>query len=223
MTGGLLVDCLVTNCWALTTTDRTLYGQAIQAENADSVIERCVIRDCGLSRNSLTTYSVVSLGGGAQMRNSVVAHNRSRGEGGVRLTGASVMENCTVVDNSVATAGHAGGVSVEGETASVVNTIVWNNTNTVDQVRRETTGAADRFDTCRTEDPLFKRRGDKWQLRTKSPCLNHSGLISSMALTLQVRGFSDLQRSYRTFPLELWLPDTKMTASCSRANVDSSP
>lgn len=26
--------------------------------------------------------------------------------------------------------------------------------------------------TCWTADPLFKLRGDKWQLRTKSPCLD---------------------------------------------------
>lgn len=171
MTGGLLVDCLVTNCWALTTTDRTLYGQAIQAENADSVIERCVIRDCGLSRNSLTTYSAVSLGGGAQMRNSVVAHNRSRGEGGVRLTGASVMENCTVVDNIANASNQVAGVSA-GSMASVVNTIIWNNTNTVDEVIAEIGGDDSVFDTCCTNNPCFRRRGAPWRLSNASPCLN---------------------------------------------------
>ena len=171
MTGGLLVDCLVTNCWALTTTDRTLYGQAIQAENADSVIERCVIRDCGLSRNSLTTYSVVSLSGGAQMRNSVVAHNRSRGEGGVRLTGASVMENCTVVDNIANASNQVAGVSA-GSMASVVNTIIWNNTNTVDEVIAEIGGDDSVFDTCCTNNPCFRRRGAPWRLSNASPCLN---------------------------------------------------
>ena len=175
MTGGTLIDCEIDACYTTYTTSGEQHGSGIYAKGSGCVIERCYVHDCyaGLWYGKLAPcLGAVSLAGGATMRNTVVTGSQSTKCGGVRLSDASVMENCTVVDNSVATAGHAGGVSVEGETASVVNTIVWNNTNTVDQVRRETTGAADRFDTCRTEDPLFKRRGDKWQLRTKSPCLN---------------------------------------------------
>ena len=172
MTGGTLVDCEIDSCHTYRS-DNVQYGAGINASGTGCLIDRCHVHDCNCPAANNPTTGAVSLGGGARMRNSVVSDNTIDKVGGVLLSGTSSMENCTVVGNAAKTAGSAGGVSVSsGSEASVVNTIIWNNTNTADQVVRETTGAETAFDTCWTEDPVFKRRGDTWSVRTLSPCMN---------------------------------------------------
>ena len=172
MSGGTLVDCEIASCY-LYRTDSDQYGSGIYASGSGCLIDRCYVHGCYYNKGTGKAYSTVYLGAGAKLRNSVIASNTNEASGNVLLSGSSAMENCTVVDNKTASAGSAGGVAVGSDgLATVVNTIIWNNTNTTDQVRRETAGLAERFDTCWTEDPVFKRRGDKWQLRTASPCLN---------------------------------------------------
>ena len=170
MTGGTLVDCEVVSCYTKYNTDQS--GSGVYASGSGCLIDRCYVHGCYFAADK-PCYGAVALLNGAKMRNSVIASNTSAWSGGVLLTGSSVMENCTVIDNKASKANSAGGVAVGSDgLATVVNTIIWNNTNTTDHVRRETTGLAERFDTCWTEDPVFKSRGDKWLLRTQSPCMN---------------------------------------------------
>ena len=170
MTGGTLVDCEVVSCYTKYNTDQS--GSGVYASGSGCLIDRCYVHGCYFAADK-PCYGAVALLNGAKMRNSVIASNTSAWSGGVLLTGSSVMENCTVIDNKASKANSAGGVAVGSDNlATVVNTIIWNNTNTTDHVRRETSGMAERFDTCWTEDPVFKSRGDKWQVRTKSPCMN---------------------------------------------------
>ncbi|MBQ6924564.1 MAG: hypothetical protein IJQ73_07980, partial [Kiritimatiellae bacterium] len=55
--------------------------------------------------------------------------------------------------------------------ATVKNTILWNNVNAADNARAEMGGDASRFDHCFTDDPgLVGKRGREFQLRSNSPC-----------------------------------------------------
>ena len=168
MTEGTVVDCVVTNC--STRYSKGQLGAAIHAKGANAFIDRCIVTG-SYWQGSYTNNAAVALEGGAKMRNSVVADNRGGATGGVLLTGASAMENCTVTGNTAYFADGVGGVSA-ADTASVVNTIIWSNMNAKIGEASEKSGADTVYDTCCTEDPVFRGGKVQWRLKAKSPCMN---------------------------------------------------
>ena len=106
----------------------------------------------------------------------------------MRDLGASKLENCTVFGNSSGKEGAAGGVQMGDKYGLAVNTIVWQNTNTVDGVVRETAGEDAQFDTCWKQDPLFLPHGKPFRLRTTSPCRDAAKTLDWMGGSVDIYG-----------------------------------
>lgn len=186
MTGGTVVDCVVSNCYAKYSANEN-YGSGIRAHGTSALVDRCVVRDCWYESDHYAR-GAVALSGGATLRNSIVMNNRSYEGGGVRVAGASKLENCTVFGNSSDKAGAVGGVEMADANGLAVNTIVWQNTNTVDGVIRETVGADAQFDTCWKQDPRFLPHGKPCRLRTASPCRDAAKTLDWMGGSVDVYG-----------------------------------
>ena len=184
MSAGTVVDCVVTNC--STTYAKGQLGAAINADGANALIDRCIVTG-SYWQGANTNNAAVALQGGAKMRNSVVANNRGGATGGVVLTGASRMENCTVTGNTAYYATGVGGVGA-ADTASVVNTIIWNNANVTTGAASEKSGADAVYDTCCTEDPKFRRGRAEWLLKNDSPCRDTAKELDWMDGALDVFG-----------------------------------
>ena len=111
---------------------------------------------------------------------------RLTGKGGILAAGSAKVQNCTVVDNVSELTGYVAGIKVEGS-ATVKNTILWNNVNAADNARAEMGGDASRFDHCFTDDPgLVGKRGREFQIRSNSPCRNAGVTESWMTGALDV-------------------------------------
>ena len=186
MSGGTVVDCVVSNCSAKYYANDN-NGSGIRAHGASALVDRCVVRDCWYESDHYAR-GAVALSGGATLRNSIVMNNRSYEGGGVRVSDASKLENCTVFGNSSDKAGAAGGVEMADANGLAVNTIVWQNTNTADGVIRETAGSDAQFDTCWLQDPLFLPHGKPCRLRTASPCRDAAKTLGWMGESVDVYG-----------------------------------
>ena len=168
MSAGTVVDTVIRGNYAYSTGGGGASGAGIFMDGG--LVDRCIIT------NNLASYGSGALGGGAYvkgggtLRNTLVAYNYGSNAGGVWVSGASKLENCTVFGNSSGKEGAAGGVQMADKYGLAVNTIVWQNTNTVDGVVRETAGEDAQFDTCWKQDPLFLPHGKPFRLRTASPC-----------------------------------------------------
>ena len=179
------VDCIVRD--GSTKYSKEQLGAGIHAVNSNALIDRCVVTGM-FWQGANTNNAAVALENGAKMRNSIVAYNRGGATGGVLLKNASAMENCTVVGNLAYRAGGIGGVSVDGDQARVVNTIIWSNMNVKANATSEKLGADAVYDTCCTEDPKFRRGKVQWRLHTQSPCMNAGKPLDWMDVALDVYG-----------------------------------
>ena len=186
MSAGTVVDTVIRGNYAYSTGGGGASGAGIFMDGG--LVDRCIIT------NNLAWYGSGAQGGGAYvkgggtLRNTLVAYNYGSSAGGVRVSGASKLENCTVFGNSSGKEGSAGGVEMGDEKGLAVNTIVWQNTNTVDGVVRETTGADAQFDTCWKQDPLFLPHGKPFRLRTASPCRDAAKTLDWMGGSVDVYG-----------------------------------
>ena len=186
MSAGTVVDTVIRGNYAYSTGGGGASGAGIFMDGG--LVDRCIIT------NNLASYGSGALGGGAYvkgggtLRNTLVAYNYGSSAGGVWVLGASKLENCTVFGNSSGKEGAAGGVQMADKYGLAVNTIVWQNTNTVDRVVRETTGADAQFDTCWKQDPLFLPHGKPFRLRTASPCRDAAKTLDWMGGSVDVYG-----------------------------------
>lgn len=186
MSAGTVVDTVIRGNYAYSTGGGGASGAGIFMDGG--LVDRCIIT------NNLASYGSGALGGGAYvkgggtLRNTLVAYNYGSNAGGVWVSGASKLENCTVFGNSSGKEGAAGGVQMADKYGLAVNTIVWQNTNTVDRVVRETTGADAQFDTCWKQDPLFLPHGKPFRLRTASPCRDAAKTLDWMGGSVDVYG-----------------------------------
>ena len=186
MSAGTVVDTVIRGNYAYSTGGGGASGAGIFMDGG--LVDRCIIT------NNLASYGSGALGGGAYvkgggtLRNTLVAYNYGSNAGGVWVSGASKLENCTVFGNSSGKEGAAGGVQMADKYGLAVNTIVWQNTNTVDGVVRETTGADAQFDTCWKQDPLFLPHGKPFRLRTASPCRDAAKTLDWMGGCVDVYG-----------------------------------
>ena len=186
MSAGTVVDTVIRGNYAYSTGGGGASGAGIFMDGG--LVDRCIIT------NNLASYGSGALGGGAYvkgggtLRNTLVAYNYGSNAGGVWVSGASKLENCTVFGNSSGKEGAAGGVQMADKYGLAVNTIVWQNTNTVDGVVRETTGADAQFDTCWKQDPLFLPHGKPCRLRTASPCRDAAKTLDWMGGSVDVYG-----------------------------------
>ena len=186
MSAGTVVDTVIRGNYAYSTGGGGASGAGIFMDGG--LVDRCIIT------NNLASYGSGALGGGAYvkgggtLRNTLVAYNYGSNAGGVWVSGASKLENCTVFGNSSGKEGAAGGVQMADKYGLAVNTIVWQNTNTVDGVVRETTGADAQFDTCWKQDPLFLPHGKPFRLRTASPCRDAAKTLDWMGGSVDVYG-----------------------------------
>ncbi len=107
---ALIVDCVITNNGSLTKT----------ANGAGGLV-------CG------SLYGMVDLAGNAVMRNSLVAYNSSRVQGGVAVRGSgAAMENCTVYGNKVNADITCDGKDLYLSAGRVQNCIIWGNSQEPD-------------------------------------------------------------------------------------------
>ena len=186
MSAGTVVDTVIRGNYAYSTGGGGASGAGIFMDGG--LVDRCIIT------NNLAWYGSGAQGGGAYvkgggtLRNTLVAYNYGSSAGGVRVSGASKLENCTVFGNSSGKEGSAGGVEMGDEKGLAVNTIVWQNTNTVDGVVRETTGEDAQFDTCWKQDPLFLPHGKPFRLRTASPCRDAAKTLDWMGGSVDIYG-----------------------------------
>ena len=186
MSAGTVVDTVIRGNYAYSTGGGGASGAGIFMDGG--LVDRCIIT------NNLAWYGSGAQGGGAYvkgggtLRNTLVAYNYGSSAGGVRVSGASKLENCTVFGNSSGKEGSAGGVEMGDKYGLAVNTIVWQNTNTVDGVVRETTGEDAQFDTCWKQDPLFLPHGKPCRLRTASPCRDAAKTLGWMGGSVDVYG-----------------------------------
>ena len=186
MSAGTVVDTVIRGNYAYSTGGGGASGAGIFMDGG--LVDRCIIT------NNLASYGSGALGGGAYvkgggtLRNTLVAYNYGSNAGGVWVSGASKLENCTVFGNSSGKEGAAGGVQMGDKYGLAVNTIVWQNTNTVDGVVRETTGEDAQFDTCWKQDPLFLPHGKPFRLRTASPCRDAAKTLDWMGGSVDVYG-----------------------------------
>ena len=186
MSAGTVVDTVIRGNYAYSTGGGGASGAGIFMDGG--LVDRCIIT------NNLASYGSGALGGGAYvkgggtLRNTLVAYNYGSSAGGVWVLGASKLENCTVFGNSSGKEGAAGGVQMGDKYGLAVNTIVWQNTNTVDGVVRETTGEDAQFDTCWKQDPLFLPHGKPFRLRTTSPCRDAAKTLDWMGGSVDIYG-----------------------------------
>ena len=186
MSAGTVVDTVIRGNYAYSTGGGGASGAGIFMDGG--LVDRCIIT------NNLASYGSGALGGGAYvkgggtLRNTLVAYNYGSSAGGVWVLGASKLENCTVFGNSSGKEGAAGGVQMGDKYGLAVNTIVWQNTNTVDGVVRETAGEDAQFDTCWKQDPLFLPHGKPFRLRTTSPCRDAAKTLDWMGGSVDIYG-----------------------------------
>ena len=186
MSAGTVVDTVIRGNYAYSTGGGGASGAGIFMDGG--LVDRCIIT------NNLAWYGSGAQGGGAYvkgggtLRNTLVAYNYGSSAGGVWVLGASKLENCTVFGNSSGKEGAAGGVQMGDKYGLAVNTIVWQNTNTVDGVVRETAGEDAQFDTCWKQDPLFLPHGKPFRLRTTSPCRDAAKTLDWMGGSVDVYG-----------------------------------
>ena len=186
MSAGTVVDTVIRGNYAYSTGGGGASGAGIFMDGG--LVDRCIIT------NNLAWYGSGAQGGGAYvkgggtLRNTLVAYNYGSSAGGVWVLGASKLENCTVFGNSSGKEGAAGGVQMGDKYGLAVNTIVWQNTNTVDGVVRETTGEDAQFDTCWKQDPLFLPHGKPFRLRTASPCRDAAKTLDWMGGSVDIYG-----------------------------------
>ena len=186
MSAGTVVDTVIRGNYAYSTGGGGASGAGIFMDGG--LVDRCIIT------NNLAWYGSGAQGGGAYvkgggtLRNTLVAYNYGSNAGGVWVSGASKLENCTVFGNSSGKEGAAGGVQMADKYGLAVNTIVWQNTNTVDGVVRETAGEDAQFDTCWKQDPLFLPHGKPFRLRTTSPCRDAAKTLDWMGGSVDVYG-----------------------------------
>ena len=186
MSAGTVVDTVIRGNYAYSTGGGGASGAGIFMDGG--LVDRCIIT------NNLAWYGSGAQGGGAYvkgggtLRNTLVAYNYGSNAGGVWVSGASKLENCTVFGNSSGKEGAAGGVQIADKNSLAVNTIVWQNTNTVDGVVRETAGEDAQFDTCWKQDPLFLPHGKPFRLRTASPCRDAAKTLGWMGGSVDVYG-----------------------------------
>ena len=186
MSAGTVVDTVIRGNYAYSTGGGGASGAGIFMDGG--LVDRCIIT------NNLAWYGSGAQGGGAYvkgggtLRNTLVAYNYGSSAGGVRVSGASKLENCTVFGNSSGKEGSAGGVEMGDKYGLAVNTIVWQNTNTVDGVVRETAGEDAQFDTCWKQDPLFLPHGKPFRLRTTSPCRDAAKTLDWMGGSVDIYG-----------------------------------
>ena len=186
MSAGTVVDTVIRGNYAYSTGGGGASGAGIFMDGG--LVDRCIIT------NNLAWYGSGAQGGGAYvkgggtLRNTLVAYNYGSSAGGVWVLGASKLENCTVFGNSSGKEGAAGGVQMGDKYGLAVNTIVWQNTNTVDGVVRETTGEDAQFDTCWKQDPLFLPHGKPFRLRTTSPCRDAAKTLDWMGGSVDIYG-----------------------------------
>ena len=207
VSGGSVSNCVVESCRAtgdgagvyMSAVDTVIRGNYAYSTGGGGASGAGIFMDGGLVdrciiTNNLASYGSGALGGGAYvkgggtLRNTLVAYNYGSNAGGVWVSGASKLENCTVFGNSSGKEGAAGGVQMADKYGLAVNTIVWQNTNTVDGVVRETTGADAQFDTCWKQDPLFLPHGKPFRLRTASPCRDAAKTLDWMGGSVDVYG-----------------------------------
>ena len=186
MSAGTVVDTVIRGNYAYSTGGGGASGAGIFMDGG--LVDRCIIT------NNLAWYGSGAQGGGAYvkgggtLRNTLVAYNYGSNAGGVWVSGASKLENCTVFGNSSGKEGSAGGVEMGDKYGLAVNTIVWQNTNTVDGVVRETAGEDAQFDTCWKQDPLFLPHGKPFRLRTTSPCRDAAKTLDWMGGSVDIYG-----------------------------------
>ena len=134
--GGTLRDCRVyDNVGA----NYYQHGGGVSVEGADGLVDRCVI-----DGNVNTYREQIAYGGGVYatagtVRNSLIVGNTANHGGGVVTKSNAVIENCTIIGNSVVltsnnAGGHGGGivfVNFSNE-STVRNCVFWNNAGVVE-------------------------------------------------------------------------------------------
>jgi hypothetical protein len=208
MSGGKLLNCIVEN-----NTCASSGGAGISNPGAgDVIIENCIIRN-----NKATGANG---GGGVILRNNsvikncIIANNEATvgNVGGINAYGNSKVINCTVVNNK---AFGSSGATYLGGTASIINTILWNNSSATNVVGKEegvtmtncavqASASAGSFllnaSNAATDGPNFVSPSTtigyttddqsifNWQLSTGSPCINTGTDVTASGVTTDMLG-----------------------------------
>ena len=125
VTGGTLVDCLLTNV-TYGSSNKNFDGGAVKM--TAGLVDRCHIVKCSHGQGSGSFGAGISLSGGT-LRNSLIERNWGSGSGvGVYMT-AGTVENCTIVKNGSASVTKAESAGLYQKGGTVVNSIIWGNFN----------------------------------------------------------------------------------------------
>jgi len=124
VSGGTMVDCVITNFIM-----ENKWNSKMGVKISSGLVDRCVIVDNVAKYKDSGSEGAVRISGGT-LRNSLVARNRSTGNGtGVTLSGSGCVENCTIVGNSCYSGADATATGLYQTGGTVVNTIIYDNTS----------------------------------------------------------------------------------------------
>ena len=145
---GTVSNCVICGC----TSGDYHSGDALRLNGANAVATHCVVSNNAAGADGDARATGVGVYGGARLANSLICNNRetatggTAGRGAVRMSGSgSLVENCTVVDNS---ARYCGGVYADGGT--VRNCVIAGNKSTIQGSDYDSfaPGQEARFDHC---------------------------------------------------------------------------
>ena len=187
-TRGEVVGCRFLRCRADGLAGSGSFGgAAVSAYGADTLIDRCIVEDCGdirASANAVLCKGAVYVQDGT-VRNTVVANCRLVDTAGVVADGAAKVENCTIVGNTSTNdaAATVGGLRLDSANVTVVNTVVYGN-KYKDEASEAggVEGYADRLSSSLVgTDPQLRGSGAKaYAPKATSPCVNAGARLDWM-------------------------------------------
>ena len=183
--GGVIEDCLIAR-------NKASNGGGVYIQNTGVAIRRTRIDGNASSGYSSTALvypgAGLCLAGGATVENCLIVSNRAtvanaeRTGAGVYLANGTLL-NCTVADNTHASATAAAGVYQSG--GNIVNTLLWHNTS-VDFAAPATNATASLLGDV---DPRLETRpGRAYWLAKGSPCVNAGTNLNWTATDIDLAG-----------------------------------
>jgi len=205
---GKLLNCIIEN------NTSTGVGAGISCLGGDGIIENCIIRNN--KATGTTSVGGVVMRGNSVMKNCIVANNEATAgsNGGINAYGNSKVINCTVVNNKAAT---SFGATYLGGTASIINSILWNNSSatnvfgadatvTMTTCAVQSSASAGSFllnaSNTASDGPNFVSPSTtigyttdnlglaSWRLQYNSPCVDAGTDATSFGITTDIKGVS---------------------------------
>ena len=228
---GLIVGCTFKNSSGADTASNTA---VILEATGSTVIDRCVFDGNTRTGTDAKWHGVVSVSGGASVRNSLFINNYMTVCSAIYVGANGHAENCTVVRNQsrVSKADNAAtsAVYAADPTASIVNVLTVANTDASGSTIANTAaaeGAEGCFTTCHAADSLLDTgvlftdpaTGD-YSIKAKSVCVNTGTTLGWMDDALDLAGNPRIARGVPDIGAYEYTPSTEIGVILSHTVLD---